>query len=560
MRTLHCCARATLPVPQGGWGVSGRGSRVLVTGRAAGGGAPGRLREQGVDAVHVPLIEIEPAGDEPIDLAGYDWVVVTSPNGAASSAPRRRLAPAVGGDRTGDGRGPRRRRRRPSGVDAGGTSRGAAAAGPGRVLFAGAAGARDVLADELDADVLVLYRTSASSRTSGLHGDLVVLASASAATALGPARRGIPAVSIGPETTRAARSAGVDVVAEAVAHDLDGLVAAVEPASGGDRALRAGVNLRPCRRSSRSSDFGLQDDFVGTCHGDHRADRARRGDDRHHARHPAASGAAEVRSCSRTRYRTCPSACILQSSTRASAVRGARSRCVTPKGASTSAPTTACSCPRRSAWASRTRESSPTWHMRSSRSHARSTGATLAPVAAAHLANGVPLAELGPPGRARVARSSDLPEPAIGETGIDATTLYVDSFGNIALNLTRDDVERIGIAPGTRVELDLGGQQYYAVAARTFADARHGDVILYEDSYRNMSVAISNGSAGAMLHAAPGSADPHPALGVERADALGSRPQERRSRRGQTGPDASPLCRSPARADLQRRFFPWPPV
>ena len=40
--------------------------------------------------------------------------------------------------------------------------------------------------------------------------------------------------------------------------------------------------------------------------------------------------------------------------------------------------------------------------------------------------------------------------------------------------------------------------------ARTFADARPGDVILYEDSYQNMSVAISRGSAARMLHAAPG--------------------------------------------------------
>ena len=40
--------------------------------------------------------------------------------------------------------------------------------------------------------------------------------------------------------------------------------------------------------------------------------------------------------------------------------------------------------------------------------------------------------------------------------------------------------------------------------ARTFADARPGDVILYEDSYRNMSVAINRGSAASMLHAVPG--------------------------------------------------------
>ena len=58
--------------------------------------------------------------------------------------------------------------------------------------------------------------------------------------------------------------------------------------------------------------------------------------------------------------------------------------------------------------------------------------------------------------------------------------------------------------PGSRIELELSGERYYAVMARTFADARPGDVILYEDSYRNMSVAINRGNAASMLHAAPG--------------------------------------------------------
>jgi len=124
--------------------------------------------------------------------------------------------------------------------------------------------------------------------------------------------------------------------------------------------------------------------------------------------------------------------------------------------------------------------------------------------AAAHLANGVPLSELGPPLDPDALVRLDLPQPQVTEDRIDATLLYVDSFGNIALNLTREDVEGVGVVPGSRVELELDGERYFAVAARTFADARAGDVILYEDSYRNMSVAINRGSAAAMLHARPG--------------------------------------------------------
>ena len=124
--------------------------------------------------------------------------------------------------------------------------------------------------------------------------------------------------------------------------------------------------------------------------------------------------------------------------------------------------------------------------------------------AAAYLASGVQLADIGPPVDPEALVRLDLPEPRLGEGLIDAMMLYADSFGNIALNLRHDDMERMGVVPGTRLELELAGERYFAVAARTFADARPGDVILYEDSYQSMSVAISNGNAAAVLRAQPG--------------------------------------------------------
>jgi S-adenosyl-L-methionine hydrolase (adenosine-forming) len=124
--------------------------------------------------------------------------------------------------------------------------------------------------------------------------------------------------------------------------------------------------------------------------------------------------------------------------------------------------------------------------------------------AAAYLATGVALEELGPSLSPDALVRLELPVARFSEGTIDAVALFVDSFGNIALNLTRDDIERAGVVPGTRVELELAGERYYAVAARTFADARTGDVILYEDSYRNMCVAISRGNAASLLHAEPG--------------------------------------------------------
>ena len=124
--------------------------------------------------------------------------------------------------------------------------------------------------------------------------------------------------------------------------------------------------------------------------------------------------------------------------------------------------------------------------------------------AAAHLASGVDPAELGPPVELSTLVRLALPEPEIGEAMIRATVLYVDRFGNVQLNLSRADVESAGILPGRRVELDLGVDRYYATAARAFADARAGDIILYEDAYENIAVAITGGNAAEMLSARAG--------------------------------------------------------
>jgi S-adenosylmethionine hydrolase len=124
--------------------------------------------------------------------------------------------------------------------------------------------------------------------------------------------------------------------------------------------------------------------------------------------------------------------------------------------------------------------------------------------AAAHISNGVAPSELGPPVDPAELERLDIPEPEIGSRRIRASILYIDHFGNVQLNLRREELERVGIEPGTPLEFEHRSYGYYAVAARTFTDARKGDIILYEDAYRNVSVAISGGDAATMLKARPG--------------------------------------------------------
>ena len=185
------------------------------------------LERLGHEPVLCPLLELEPLGNDPVDVADYDWVIVTSANGARellrrmTGRPRRlaaigrATAAALGGADL---------------VPAVATQEGLLAELPrpaGKVLVAAAAGARRLLADELGADFVALYRTVELTPEPPPEGDVVVLASASAARAWGRLGNGIPAVSIGPQTTAAAREAGVEVLAEAETHDVAGLLAAI---------------------------------------------------------------------------------------------------------------------------------------------------------------------------------------------------------------------------------------------------------------------------------------------------------------------------------------------
>ena len=217
-------------------GPASRRLRVIVT-RAREQLEPlaGRLEELGYDVVRCPLIELQPIGPEQLDVEGYDWLVVTSPF-AAREVLRRARGPLPAVAAIGPGTAAALAE---GGVEAAlvpqvSTQEGLLAElprPPGRVLFAGAERARPLLAQELGADVVPLYRTVGLRPDPPPDGDLVVLASASAAEASGALGLELPVVSIGPETTRAAEAAGLRVAAEAQPHDLDGLVEAVSRAA-----------------------------------------------------------------------------------------------------------------------------------------------------------------------------------------------------------------------------------------------------------------------------------------------------------------------------------------
>ena len=175
----------------------------------------GRLEALGLDVVECPLIEIVRTSDEPIDCAGYAWAIVTSPNGADEVARRARNLPKVAAVGPGTAETLRRHGIEPAFVATVSTAEMMVAEFPrpeGRVIFLAAENSRRGPIDALGADFVPLYGT-------------VLLEPEPPPTQA--YARAAPAVSIGPETTKVARSVGLEVAVEATTHDLDGLVAAV---------------------------------------------------------------------------------------------------------------------------------------------------------------------------------------------------------------------------------------------------------------------------------------------------------------------------------------------
>ena len=188
-----------------GMGPASKRLRVIVTRpRAQVEPLARRLEALGHEVVRCPLIELEPIGPKHVAVDGYDWVVVTSPFGARELLRRARgTLPNVAAIGPGTAATLAEGGVEPALVPAVSTQEGLLAELPtpaGRVLFAGAERARPLLADELAADFVPLYRTRALRPEPLPEGDLVVLASASAAGAFAALGLELPAVSIGPQT------------------------------------------------------------------------------------------------------------------------------------------------------------------------------------------------------------------------------------------------------------------------------------------------------------------------------------------------------------------------
>jgi len=123
-----------------------------------------------------------------------------------------------------------------------------------------------------------------------------------------------------------------------------------------------------------------------------------------------------------------------------------------------------------------------------------------APVAA-RLAAGAALANAGEPCDPAELVALSLPTAEILEGKLRALAVAIDRFGNVQLNAGHDQLAASGLTLGRPVEVLAGadGEAHAGRFVRTFADVSPGDLLVYEDATRALALAVSHGSAAALL-------------------------------------------------------------
>lgn len=124
--------------------------------------------------------------------------------------------------------------------------------------------------------------------------------------------------------------------------------------------------------------------------------------------------------------------------------------------------------------------------------------------AAARLASGLDPHELGPEVDPVSLVELEVPTAWVHDDHLHAEVLQIDRFGNLQLNFGRALLEEVGLSAPV-IEVRLEGHRLLVPLGRTFADVSAGEYVLIEDSYDYLSLAVNKGDAARRLRARSGS-------------------------------------------------------
>jgi S-adenosylmethionine hydrolase len=119
--------------------------------------------------------------------------------------------------------------------------------------------------------------------------------------------------------------------------------------------------------------------------------------------------------------------------------------------------------------------------------------------AAAHLAAGMELERLGPVQKSLI--RLDFPEQVQTAGGLKLTFLYIDTFGNIVLNIRREDLNRF--LTGRGFDLRIGSLHITSLREH-YTQAEMGELFLIDGSFGYLEISARDQSAADILNVEPG--------------------------------------------------------
>lgn len=125
--------------------------------------------------------------------------------------------------------------------------------------------------------------------------------------------------------------------------------------------------------------------------------------------------------------------------------------------------------------------------------------------AAAHLARGVAIEEVGSRLTVDSLVALSIPTPRRHDDHFHGEVLHVDRFGNLQLNVSPAVLSELGVGLGSMLEVRVEGHRLLAPYAETFASVPPGEVLVTEDSYHLLAIAVNRGSAADRFNAVLGS-------------------------------------------------------
>ena len=121
-----------------------------------------------------------------------------------------------------------------------------------------------------------------------------------------------------------------------------------------------------------------------------------------------------------------------------------------------------------------------------------------APVAAA-LADGADISDVGPEVELASLVRLSMREATVDDDHVHGEVRAVDHFGNLSLNIHRADLEAAGMTLGDLVEVRLDGRTLQVPFTFTFGEVPPGRVAVCEDSTHHLTIAVNLGHAATTL-------------------------------------------------------------